>query len=175
MLFGVIDLTKVAFSQEGVYIPLLVMAILAAVLQFVQSKQLLPEQKSKKRLRDIMKDSASGKDVDQSEVTAIMSGRMIMLLPIVLFFVALYLPGALVLYYAMTSLVAVIQQHFVLAKDVEEMESVADALPKKKAESKKSSAAKTKTAKTRAENAQEATVVEKSSSKKKKSTKRKRG
>lgn len=176
-LFGIIDLTQTAFNDNGIYIPLLLMALLAAGLQFVQSRQLLPQQKSKKRLRDIMKDSAKGKDVDQSEVTAIMSGRMIMFLPLVLFFVALYLPGALVLYYAMTSLVAVIQQHFVLSKDVEEMEDIADAPAKK---SQKTSKKKTKEvegkkseAKARAEKAQEATVVaepaEKRASGKKKS------
>lgn len=167
-LFGIIDLTQSAFSENGVYIPLLIMAFVAAALQFIQSKQLLPQQKSKKRLRDIMKESATGKDVDQSEVTAIMSGRMIMFLPIVLFFIALYLPGALVLYYAMTSLVAVIQQHFVLSKDVDEMEEVADKPVKKKKSGKEKEAPKAKNAKTRAEKAQEATVVEKPKPKKKK-------
>lgn len=158
-LFGVIDLTKVAFGENGVYIPLLLMALLAAGLQFIQSKQLLPQRKSKKRLRDIMKESSKGKDVDQSEVTEIMSGRMIMFLPIVLFFVALYLPGALVLYYAMTSLVAVIQQHFVLSKDVEEMEDLASK-PVKRTSKKPATKNKEKTSsKQRAEKAQEAQVV----------------
>lgn len=171
-LFGIIDLTQSAFSENGIYVPLLVLAFIAAALQYFQSKQLLPQQKSQKRLRDIMKDSASGKDVDQSEVTAIMSGRMIMFLPVVLFFVSLYLPGALVLYYAMTSFVAVIQQHLVLSKDVEEMEEMADKPAKK---SSKAKAAKTKSAKARVENAKEATVVEKPKKKKATGKQRKQG
>lgn len=173
-LFGVIDLTKTAFSQEGVYLPLLIMALLAAGFQFIQSKQLLPQQKSKKRLRDIMKESAAGKDVDQSEVTAIMSGRMIMFLPIMLFFIALYLPGALVLYYAMTSLVAIIQQYFVLSKDVDEMEDVAEEPVKKKKAPEKKTAKKKSAVKDRAEKAQEATVVAEPAKKKKASSKQRK-
>lgn len=172
-LLGIIDLTKSAFSQEGVYIPLLILALMAAVFQFFQSKQLLPQQKSKKRLRDIMKESAAGKDVDQSEVTAIMSGRMMMFLPIMLFFIALYLPGALVLYYAMTSLVAIIQQHFVLAKDADEMEDVADE-PVKKKKTPTKQAKKKDTVKDRAEKAQEATVVAEPTKKKKASGKQRK-
>jgi len=151
MLFGVVNLTQHAISDKGVYIPLFLLAILAAGLQYVQSKQILPQQDSKKKLRDILKDSATGKDVDQSEVTAIMSSRMILLLPIVLFFVGLYLPGALVLYYAMSSFVAIIQQHIVLSKDLEEMETIASAkIPGKQF---------AKPAQSRAAKAQEATVV----------------
>lgn len=172
-LFGIIDLTKSAFSQDGLYIPLLILAFMAAGFQFIQSKQLLPQQKSKKRLRDIMKESAAGKDVDQSEVTAIMSGRMMMFLPIMLFFIALYLPGALVLYYAMTSLVAIIQQHFVLSKDVDEMEDVAEE-PVKKKKSPEKKAKKKDTVKDRAEKAQEATVVAEPAKKKKASGKQRK-
>ncbi|HYG84380.1 MAG TPA: YidC/Oxa1 family membrane protein insertase [Verrucomicrobiae bacterium] len=161
-LLGFIDLTKHAIGNNAVYVPLVILAVVAAVLQFIQSKQLLPQQSSKKKLREILKDSAAGKDVDQSEVTAIMSGRMIMVLPILLFFVALYLPGALVLYYAATSFVAIIQQHMVLSKDVTEMEAIADSAENtpKKAVAKKATPAKTREA-----NATEATVVAKSKKK----------
>jgi YidC/Oxa1 family membrane protein insertase len=167
MLFGMVNLTQHAIGKEGVYIPLFILAIVAAALQYVQSRQLLPQQDSKKKLRDILKDSASGKDVDQSEVTAIMSSRMVMLLPLVLFFVGLYLPGALVLYYAMSSAVAIIQQHVVLSRDLDEMQTIA------KAKSPVATTASPKAAdlQSRAKNAQEATVV---ASPKKKAKQRKR-
>lgn len=155
-LFGVINLTQHAVGNNGVYIPLLILTIIAAGLQYYQSKQLLPKNESKKKLRDILKESSSGKDVDQAEVTAIMSSRMTLLLPAVLFFVGLYLPGALVLYYAMTSLVAIIQQHLVLNKDLDEMEAIADEPAKKSA---KKTSSKKATAASRAKDAKEATVV----------------
>lgn len=151
-LLGVVDLTKHAVSNEGVYLPLLFLAVIASVLQYFQSKQITPAPTENKRLRDIMKDSAKGKETDQSEISAIMSQRMIKIFPIITFFVAIYLPGALVLYYAATSAVAIIQQRMVLGKDVEEMEDLADAKNPRVS-------ASTKTSK-RAADAKEAEIVE---------------
>jgi len=157
-LLGFIDLTRHAIQGNSVYVPLVLLAVFAAIMQYIQSKQLLPQQDSKKKLRDILKDSAAGKQVDQAEVTAIMSGRMIMILPVFLLFVALYLPGALVLYYAATSLVAIIQQHMVLSKDVDEMEAIAEVKTVAKPATKKKA--------DRAAQATEATVVTKKPKKK---------
>jgi YidC/Oxa1 family membrane protein insertase len=143
-LLGIVNLTQHAVGSNGINIALIILAVVAAGLQYWQSKQITPEPTEKKRLRDIMAASAAGKDVDQTEVSAIMSQRMIILFPIITLLVALYLPGALVLYYAASSAVAVIQQHIVLNRDVEEMESLAE---------------KNGAAKERAANATEATVV----------------
>ncbi|MCA9339192.1 YidC/Oxa1 family membrane protein insertase [Candidatus Saccharibacteria bacterium] len=128
--FG-IDLTRHAVGNEGIYIPLIILALIAAVFQYIQAKQTLPNQASKKKLRDILKESAAGKQADQSEISAIMSSRMVMIMPVILFFVVLYFPGALVLYYATFSIVAVIQQHIVLNRDEEELKEVAGAPAKK--------------------------------------------
>jgi membrane protein insertase Oxa1/YidC/SpoIIIJ len=91
-LFGLIDLTKVAVSPGGeVYWALIIMAAAAGALQFVQSKQLLPEPKEKKRLRDILKEQAAGKEVDQSEISMLMTNKMIWLFPVLTFVVSIYL------------------------------------------------------------------------------------
>lgn len=126
---GFVDLTKQAIGSQGVYLPLLLLAVVASVLQYVQSKQITPQPTENKRLRDIMRESAEGKQADQSEISAIMGQRMIRIFPIITFAVAIYLPGALVLYYAATSGVAVIQQKIVLSKDVDEMEQLAEKKP----------------------------------------------
>lgn len=125
-LFGILDLTKHAVqgNSGAIYWPLLIIAVAAAVLQFVQSKQLLPEPKEKKRLRDIMKDQAAGKEVDQNEMNALITNKMIWLFPIMTFVVSIYLAGALVLYLLVTSLVAVVQQHLVLRKDEDELQKM---------------------------------------------------
>lgn len=151
-LFGVVDLTKHAIQpgDAGVYWPLLIMAVAAAVLQFVQSRQLLPKPKEKKRLRDLLKDQAAGKQVDQAEISGIVTGRMVWLFPILTFMVSIYLAGALVVYLLTQSTVAVIQQWLVLKKDVQSLEKISE---------------KTKG---RAERAIEAQVVSKGSSKRKK-------
>lgn len=125
-LFGIIDLTKSAFSAGKFDIPLIVLALIAATFQYIQTKQLMPQTESKRKLRDILKDSSSGEKVDQSEVTAAVTGRMALFMPLLLLIFALYLPGAVVLYYAVSSGVAVLQQRLVLNKDEEELITIAD-------------------------------------------------
>lgn len=160
-LFGIINLTEHAVGSNGINFVLVLLCILAAGLQFWQSKQVTPEPTEKKRLRDVLSASAKGEQVDQSEVSAIMSQRMILLFPVITLFVTLYLPGALVLYYAVSSGVAVIQQHIVLNRDVDEMENLAD--------KDKGTAAKK-----RAAEATEATVVTPAQSKAKSKKRKKR-
>ena len=126
-LLGLVDLTKHATAPGAeTYWPLLLMAVIAAALQFVQSKQILPQPKEKRRLRDILKEQASGKQVDQSEISALMTGKMIWLFPILTFMVSIYLAGALVLYLLATSAVAVIQQDRVLKSDETELEKLSE-------------------------------------------------
>jgi len=120
-LFGVIDLTKHAFSGSETYWPLVIMAVVAAVLQYFQSKMLLPQPKEKRKLRDILKEQADGKKVDQAEMSAQMTSRMIWLFPLLTFWVSTYLGGALVLYLLTTNAVAIFQQYLILHKDEEEL------------------------------------------------------
>lgn len=165
-LVHIINLTKPALANNSIYIPALILAVMAAAFQYIQSRQITPRPDSNKKLRDIMKDSAAGKDVDQSEISAIMSNRMIVLFPFLTFIVAVYLPGALVLYFATSSAVAIIQQYFLLREDVEEMEVIADMeSPKKKA---------TARAKQREKNATEAVVTSTPKQKTKTSSKKKK-
>jgi YidC/Oxa1 family membrane protein insertase len=127
MLVGLIDLTQHATAPGSeTYWPLLIMAIIAGGLQFIQSKQLLPQPKEKRRLRDMLKDQAAGKQVDQAEMSAMMTGKMVWLFPILTFMVSIYLAGALVLYLLTTSVVAVIQQNTVLKKDETELEKLSE-------------------------------------------------
>lgn len=126
-LLGVVNLAeRVITSSGGVYIPALLLAVIAASLQYVQAKQTAPQPEEGKRLRDVLKQQATGKEVDQAEMSALVSSRMIIVFPFITLIVALYLPAALVLYFAVSSLVAVIQQHMILSADIEEMEDYAE-------------------------------------------------
>jgi len=147
-LFGIVNLSRHALEQTGPYWPILILAVAAGALQFYQSKQLLPQAKEGRKLRDIMKEQASGKKVDQSEMSAVMSSRMVYLFPLLTFFISIYLAGALVLYLTTTSAVAIFQQSRVLREDTEELEEMGD---------KKSS--KSIKAKQKVQTAQEAEVV----------------
>ncbi len=129
-LFGVVDLTSHALGgPNGFNIFLILLAILAAITQYIMSKQTSPQQATNKRLRDIMTEAAEGKQADQSEMNAVVMGKMTKILPFFMLFIMLNLPGALALYYAVSNLVAVLQQHHILKQDVEEMEEIADEQP----------------------------------------------
>jgi YidC/Oxa1 family membrane protein insertase len=152
-LLGMVDLTKTAFTSNGVDFVLVFLAIVAAVTQYIMSKQTMPQSESKKRLRDVMAEAAEGKSADQSEMNALVMGKMIKVLPFFMFFIMISVPGALALYYAVSNVVAVIQQSFLLKKDEEELEDIADAVNPNVAPGKKA------TAKARAKVAKPATIT----------------
>lgn len=126
-LFGVIDLTKQATTPGGgIYWPLLILAVAAAIVQYFQSKMLLPKPKEKRKLREVLKDQAQGKVVDQAEMSALMTGKMIWLFPVITFLIGMYLEGALVLYLLTTNSVAIFQQYRILHKDEADLEKVSE-------------------------------------------------
>jgi len=150
-LFGVIDLTKVAIQSEGITLVFLVgLSLLAAWTQYIISKQTAPTTTTK-RFRDVMAEAAEGKQPDQAELNAVMMSKMIKFLPILLLIIMLSLPGALALYYATSNIFAALQQFFLLKRDAQEMDEIADQQIKK--EGKKA------TAKARAKQAQTAKTV----------------
>jgi membrane protein insertase Oxa1/YidC/SpoIIIJ len=136
-MLGFLDLTKQAITSNSFDIFIVLLAIGAAVTQYIMSKQTTPQQQTNKRLRDIMGEAADGKSADQSEMNAVMMNKMMKFLPIMMFFIMINLPGALVLYYTVSNIVAVIQQDRILKEDAVEMISIAD---KATANSKKATA-----------------------------------
>lgn len=150
---GIIDLTQHAVSKDGIIIGLLVLAGVAAYLQYLTSKQLSPQSDSKRKLRDILAEAGGGKEADQSEVNAIMTRKMMKFMPIMMFMVTIYLPAALALYLATASAVGYLQNHIILKQDSLEMEEVAN---KKTAPQKSIASAKTKK---RAKQATEARIT----------------
>jgi YidC/Oxa1 family membrane protein insertase len=125
-MLGFIDLTKTTFGNHGVDITLLALAVISAVTQYIMTKQTLPSNKSSKRFRDIMKETAAGKQTDPSDMSAAMMGNMSKIMPFFMFFIMVSLPGALALYYTVSNLVAVAQQHYLLNKDSEELEELSE-------------------------------------------------
>ena len=147
---GIFDLTQHAISKNGVVVGLLVLAVLAAVLQYLTAKQLSPNSDSKRRLRDILSEAGSGKEADQSEVNAVVSRKMMKFMPVMVFLIIIYLPGALAMYMTTANAVGYLQNLIILRKDSSEMEDIAN--------EKQSKPSKTK-AKKRADYAAEARVT----------------
>ena len=147
---GIFDLTQHAISKNSVVIGLLVLAVLAAVLQYLTAKQLSPNSDSKRRLRDILSEAGSGKEADQSEVNAVVSRKMMKFMPVMVFLIIIYLPGALAMYMTTANAVGYLQNLIILRKDSSEMEDIANEKAPKLSKAK---------AKKRADNAAEARVT----------------
>jgi len=152
-LFGFLDLTQKALSTNpfAINIVLMLLAIAAAVTQYIMARQIMPKSQNKKRLRDIFSEAADGKQAGAGDMNAAMMGSMTKFLPIMMFLIMINLPGAIVLYYMAANVVAIFQQDRVLREDATEMIEIAD--QKSEAPHKKA------TAKARAKQAQEASVI----------------
>lgn len=122
--FGFIDLSKKAISSGVIYWPVFVLAIAATVFQYIQSKQLIPQPKEKKKLRDILRSAANdGKQPAQEDMTAAMGGSMLFLMPIMTGLFALASQGAMVVYLLASSVIGIFQQSLIFKKDTDEMEA----------------------------------------------------
>ena len=122
--FGFIDLSNKAFQNGGVYMPVFVLAIAATVFQYIQSKQLIPQPKEKKTLRDILRASAKdGEQPAQEDMSAAMGGSMLILMPLLTMLFALSAYGAMVMYLLASSVIGIWQQSLIFKKDTDEMEA----------------------------------------------------
>lgn len=125
-LFGLVDLTRRAIGENGVYWPALLIVLLSSIVQYYASKMLLPDSKNARKLREILKAASKGEQADQQEMQAATSRIMIYILPFVIFIGTIGLPSALGLYWLVGGMVAVIQQTIILREDEETMEQIAD-------------------------------------------------
>lgn len=126
-LFGIVDLTRAAAGGSGgLYLPALVIVLASAIVQYYQTKQLMPNDKDARSLKTILREAGSGKSADQGEVNAAVGRSTRYLLPVMIFLFTVNLASALSLYWFVGGLVAYIQQSIVLKEDTEEMEELAD-------------------------------------------------
>lgn len=128
-LFGIIDLTQSAIGDSGINLWILAIALVAAVTQYYMSRQLMPQVENQKSFKEIMAEAAEGKQADQSEMNALISSKMTKVFPFIMLFIMIGLPGALVLYYTVSNLVAVAQQSYILRHDEEDLEHLAETAP----------------------------------------------
>ena len=135
MFLGFIDLSRSAVESTGIYWPAMILVVASVATQYFQSKQLMMTDKSARGLRQILKDSSQGKEVDSSEVQAATSRFTLYIIPFMLFMVAINLASALSLYWLVGSIVAIIQQTRILRQDVTEMEASASGTKVKKTSS----------------------------------------
>jgi len=150
-LLGIADLTRSAIGQQGFYLPAFLIVLASAIVQYYQSKQLLPSDQETKSLKQILRDASAGKQADQAEVNAAVGRSTRFFIPAMVFLFSMNLPAALPLYWLTSGVVAVYQQRNILRADETELEKSIDVAE-------------------RAKRAKEAEVVEKPSKRAKKST-----
>lgn len=155
-LLGFVDLTKPALNGGSVYWPAMIIVLASVVVQYFQSKQLIMTGGPSRSLRAIFKDSATGKEVDQTEVQAATARFTLFFIPFIIFFVSATLASALALYWLVGGLVAWYQQTRILKQDADEMiaivdkePAVAEVIPPKNKTKKKKPTAKKKSTKKR--------------------------
>lgn len=127
-LFGLVSLSAKPGLGSVSAVIMLLFALFSAFGQFIVSRQQMPSGKSQKSrtFRQIMKETADGKEPDQSELNQVMSRQMSFMMPIMMLLIMLNLPGALVFYYCISNFVTIAQQKIVLHHSGEEMEVAAD-------------------------------------------------
>lgn len=162
-MLGIVDLTHTAFSNGNVDVILVILALVSGYTQYIMTKQTMPQDASKKSFREIMSEASEGKQADQSELNAVVMTKMMRVMPVFMVFIMISLPGALALYYTVSNIIAVIQQHYILKQDEDELEEIADETPVK--------TNKKATAKAREKQAKQANVTRITA----KDTKRKKG
>lgn len=139
-LFGKIDLSVTAtafpsyFKEGDKYrgvssVVILVFALCSALAQFIMARQNDPtRKKGKKRrsLRAMMKEMQEGKDVDQSEINTYAQQQSTLMMPFMMLFLMISLPGAIVFYYLLNNISSIFMNKIVLNRKLDQMEESAD-------------------------------------------------
>jgi YidC/Oxa1 family membrane protein insertase len=139
-LFGKIDLSVVATAFPGYFkdgdtyrgissVVILVFALCSAFAQFVMTRQNDPtRKKGKKRrsLRAMMKEMQEGKDVDQAEINTYAQQQSTFMMPFMMLFIMISLPGAIVFYYLLNNISSIFMNKVVLNRKLDQMEESAD-------------------------------------------------
>lgn len=126
-MFGVVNLEEKPGFTSPSAIAALFFSILSCLIQYLTSKQQRPSGRSKaKSFRQLMKEAGEGKELDQAEINDMSAAQMSYIMPIMLLFIMISLPGALILYYFLSSAITYLQQKIVLSQAEKEMEISAD-------------------------------------------------
>ena len=127
-LFGIVELDKKPGFGSPSAICALFFAVLSAGSQYIIAKQQQSsgKNKNKKKFRDLVKQAADGKEISQAEMNEYTASQMGIMMPAMMFFIMIMLPGALVFYYLLSNIISIIQQKLALSKAEQEMEYSAE-------------------------------------------------
>ena len=102
----------------------IVLAVIAGILQYFQTKMLMVNKKDEKEEKKEEKKEKTAEEKTQDFAQS-MTKQMIYLMPILTFVFAMSFPSGLALYWAVTTLFAIVQQFFIMKKTKkQELEAV---------------------------------------------------
>ena len=129
---GVIDLTDTAVPLNDLSSGFMMVILVGLALsQWYMVRQTQPKN-GNRRVRDIFKEAAEGKEPNQAELNAAVNSNMNLILPVILFFLMMGLYGALIFYYLISNIIQIVQQKYIFSIDSKEMEEIAQESPKNK-------------------------------------------
>ncbi len=107
---------------------MMICSVAAAVVQYLVARQQMPSGKAEKqkKFRDLLKEASAGKDVDQSDISAMSTRQMSMMMPFMMFLIMFNLHGALAFYYFLSNLLTVLIQKVILKKARDDMDDMTD-------------------------------------------------
>ena len=174
--FG-IDLARNAFASfDTIYLPLVLIALFAGVMQFVTARMLSPTNNGRS-LKEILKAETEGKPADQAEIMAASAGMMKYFLPAMIVFFAMRTTGSIALYLAASATIGYLQQKIIAAQKSTDTEADRVGLTTKTYTQQSAKKSKSSKAASRKSTAVEAEIVSKKPSgktKKKSGTKKKK-
>ncbi len=130
MLFGQVDLSvKPGFSSMSQII-ILIFALTSAVVQYFTSKLQTASTKKKGATKSAWKqmvaDAKSGKDPNQEDLNAMVSGQMTIMMPLMMLMITINFQGALILYYMLSNIISNFQYRIILNRVDDEMDDNTD-------------------------------------------------
>ena len=96
--------------------PNVFLAILAAVLQYYQTKSIMSVANKKKAETEPKKGEEMSQEEKMQEFTQSLSKNMMYTMPVLTFVFGMTLPSGLALYWSVTTLFAIVQQYFIIKK-----------------------------------------------------------
>ena len=130
MLFNTVDLSVRPGTGNLSELFVLAFAIGASVIQYFASKLQIGKQgkknSTKTTWKKMMADAKDGKDPNQDDINAMVSGQMSFMMPVMMLMITINLPGALCFYYMLSNFIALFQQQYIMNKIDREMDDNTD-------------------------------------------------
>lgn len=125
-LLGQLDLSTRAGVQSFSSVIILLFVIGSAYTQYLMSKMQMPKKSQKNTWKKMVEDAKAGKDMNQADMNNMVSSQMNFMMPIMMVMITINFPGALVMYYLLSNIIAIIQQKIVFNQADNQMDDNTD-------------------------------------------------